>query len=209
MANQLQRRLSHQAALVLLPSSDIVGPIDAVRRVHDKQFHRWPAHINLLFPFISSASKPSEQEGPVAVLNQDIHLRIQRVTRNIQPFRISLNAESPGVFHHTQKSKTVWLGSTSQSVKELQAALQAEFLDVRADRRPFTPHLSVGQARNQDGVDKLSADVKKSVSDFLSNSGNEDAPLTLEWLVDRVCVIERNGHKDRFRVIKDIELGKE
>jgi 2'-5' RNA ligase len=209
MAKQLPTHLSQKCALVLLPPSGIAAPIEAVRRVHDKQFQRWPAHINLLFPFLLSPSEPSEQGGADATLKQDIRMRIERVTRNIQPFRMSLDAEAPGVFHHTLKSSTLWLRPTGQSVQELHAVLQAEFCDVRADRRLFKPHLSMGQARNQDDRDKLSGAIKESVSDFLSNSEKEDVPLALDWLVDRVHVIERNDYKARFNIIGTIDLGKE
>ena len=88
-------------------------------------------------------------------------------------------------------------------------ALQAEFPEVNHDNRPFTPHLSVGQTRSQIGVDKLSEEVKKTVSEFLSTNGaEEDSPTALDWYVDRVCVIERKGFKDRFKVVAEIELGK-
>ena len=188
MAKQLPYRLSRKSALVLLPPSDIAAPIEAVRRIHDKQFHRWPAHINLLYPFFSSPSEPSEQEGADGVLKQDLRMRIEIATRKIPPFDISLNANPPGVFQHSRKC-AVWLGPTTKSVHNLQAALHAELLDVHKDRRPFKPHLSVGQAGSQIVVDRVSADVKKSVFNFLSESGRGDAPIALDWHVDRVHVI--------------------
>jgi hypothetical protein len=211
MAGQLPAHLSYKSALVLLPPFSIAAPIEAVRRAHDKQFYRWPAHINLLYPFVSSPSEPGEPgEGSNPILKHDIRVRIERAVRNIQPFRISLSADPPGIFHHSQKSKTVWLPPTTHYVQDLHVALQAELLDVNADRRPFEPHLSVGQARTQNGADKLSAEIKNSVSDFLSRTGwREGAPIALDWYVDKVCVIERKGYRDRFRVIGTIELGKE
>jgi 2'-5' RNA ligase len=201
-------RLSRMCALVLLPPSNIAAPIEAVRRLHDKQFHRWPAHINLLYPFFESASEPGEQEGADAVLKQDLRMRIEKATRKIPPFHISLNANPPGVFQHSRDC-TVWLGPTTKSVHDLQAALQAELLHARPDRRPFKPHLSVGKAASQVDVDKVSANIKKSVFDFLSESGRGGAPIALDWYVDRVHVIERKSDKDRFRIIGTIELGKE
>jgi 2'-5' RNA ligase len=210
-AKQLSPHLSHKSALVLLPPSSIAAPIEAVRRIHDKQFHRWPAHINLLYPFLSSPSEFCEQHGGGGMdvaLKEDIRERIIKATREIQPFPMSLNADTPGVFHHSPWSKTVWLGPITQAVQELQAALQAEFLDVKADRRPYKPHLSIGQAKSWDDIGKLSEAIRKSVSDFLSRNGQDDAPIALDWLVDRVCVIERNGSNDRFKTIETIELGK-
>ncbi|KAH6863928.1 2'-5' RNA ligase superfamily-domain-containing protein [Alternaria alternata] len=139
MAKSLPAHLTYKTALVLLPPSSIAAPIDRVRGTYDKHFKRWPAHINLLYPFLSEPSEPSGHgNGSQSSLKPDIRARI-----------ISLEADPPGVFHHGPNSKTVWLGPTTQSVQQLHAALQKEFPEVNADRRPFTPHLSVGQAKSQ------------------------------------------------------------
>lgn len=196
---------------MLLPPSSISAPIEAVRRVHDKQFHRWPPHINLLYPFLSTPSEQSTQdETSSPELKRDIRMRVEKAVQNINSFRIFLGSNPPGVFHHSKKSKTVWLCPTTHLVQELQAALQAEFSEVDSDRRPFTPHLSVGQAHSQDGAGTLSAEITKSVSEFIAQDTNKDnAPIELEWHVDRVYVIERKGFNDRFKIIGSIDLGKE
>jgi 2'-5' RNA ligase len=200
MARNLPSHLSQKSALVLLPPASIASPIDAVRRVYDKHFDRWPAHINLLYPFRSSPSETVTQSGESApTLKQDLRVRIERATQKIQPFQLSLNATAPGTFHHSPKSKTVWLGPTTQSVHDLQAALQSEFSECDSDQRPYTPHLSLGQARDASGVEKLEAKIQETV----------DSPTALSWNVDRIFVIERKNFKDRFKVVGTIELGKE
>ena len=42
---------THQTSVVAMPSDDICEPIQAIRREHDRQIHRWMPHINLLYPF--------------------------------------------------------------------------------------------------------------------------------------------------------------
>jgi hypothetical protein len=95
-----------------------------------------------------------------------------------------------------------------------------EFSEVYADRRPFTPHLSVGQAKGQVLVDKLKTIIRKRVFEhtLLSkgilehsecSSLEEAIPIALDWHVDQVCVIERFGKKDRFKVVETINLGEQ
>lgn len=201
----MTKQLSHKSALVLLPPPSIAEPIEAVRRVYDRQFFRWPPHINLLYPFLSSPSTSGR-------LQPDIRMRIEKVTQNIQPFHVALRADPPGVFHHSKKSKTVWLGPTTRSVQELQAALQYEFSKglPDGDRRSFRPHISIGQAKSQDGADHLSTEITKSISEFVARNANVnggDRPAELGWYVDQVHVIEREGYKDRFEIIGTIRLG--
>jgi hypothetical protein len=41
----------HGAAVVIIPPPEVWKPIQAIRRQHDRQFHRWMPHVNLLYPF--------------------------------------------------------------------------------------------------------------------------------------------------------------
>ena len=204
MAKQLPAHLSHKSALALLPTLRITAPIEAVRRVHDRHFARWPPHINLLYPFLSSPS--DVVQGEDRQLNQEIRSRVQEAVRNIKPFRVHLDASRPGVFSHGRKSKTVWLGPSTQSIQQLQEALRSEFSECNSDQRPFVPHLSVGQASSKEDAELLGETIKESVADYLTETG-EAMPLSLEWDIDTVFVIEREGYNDRFKVVGAIKLG--
>ena len=212
MAKQLPTHLSHKSALVLLPPSSIAAPIEGVRRTHDKNFERWPAHINLLYPFLSSPSEAIENDqGSPLFLKAEIRARIVRAVQDIRPFHITLDADPPGFFSHGNGgSKTVWLGPTTDSVQRLQAALQKEFSEANADRRPFVPHLSVGQVKSKVCLDELRTLIRKRVAEHMDHSPNEEAmSVALDWHVDHVCVIQRNTKNDRFKVVETIKLGKQ
>ncbi|OAL05090.1 hypothetical protein IQ06DRAFT_104188 [Phaeosphaeriaceae sp. SRC1lsM3a] len=206
MAKHLAAHLSHKSALVLLPPVSITAPIESVRRLHDRHFERWPPHINLLYPFLASPSEIAEEgtENSSPQLKQSVRARIQKAVQPFQPFHISLIADSPGVFSHSKRSKTVWLGPSTDSIQRLQHALQGEFSECDADQRPFTPHLSVGQASSEIAADELKSEIRSSVAQFAK--AVDGAPVALEWSIDKVFVIERKGFHDRFKVIGSIDL---
>lgn len=203
MANRLPAHLAFKSALVLLPPPAIAPPIEAVRRVHDKNFARWPPHINLVYPFLASPADPLSRQ-----LKEDIRSRIRKATEQLEPFHISLSANLVRQFSHSHKSKTVWLRPSTDHVQQLQAALQAEFAECNADDRPFQPHLSIGQASSDAGVQELEGEIRRSIKEF-NGAGDGKKPTVLDWYVDTVYVIERQGYHDRFQVVGSIPLGPE
>ena len=199
---RLPAHLTYKTALALLPPAAIAPAIESVRRVHDRHFERWPPHVNLIYPFCVS---PAETADPGIRLKSDMRARIEAVATTFHPFRVSLSADPPGTFVHSPRSRTVWMALSSEPLQRLQAALQSEFAECDADQRPYTPHLTLGQARNDHQVHQLSEEIKHSV---LSNTEiHKDSPLALDWLIDKVYVIERKGFHGRFEIVGAINLG--
>lgn len=206
MARQLPTHLTYKTALALLPPSGIRPPIEAVRHVHDKNYSRWPPHINLIYPFLVSPLETSDSNTPR--LSQAIRARIEKATSGIRAFRVSLNADSPGIFTHSKNSKTVWLGPTpDEDIKQLQAALQAEFVECDSDQRAFTPHLSIGQAKTDKVTAQLGKEISNGIAEFCQLQNGTST--SLDWYVDRVFVIERKGFHGRFTVVGSVDLVQE
>ncbi|KAL6706077.1 hypothetical protein ACN47E_006179 [Coniothyrium glycines] len=206
MRKRLPRHLSHKSALVLLPPQSIAPPIEETRKVHDRHYARWPPHINLIYPFLSAPSELIQQgDGTVRHLKEEIRVRIERATRPFRTFQESLAVDNVGVFHHDARKKTVWLKPTTHRMHGLQAALQAEFLECNTDSRPFTPHLSIGQARTDGQASRIGDDFRNNVTSLLQET--PIAPVkALDWTVDRVFVIERENYQGCFSVIGEILL---
>ncbi|KAF2995214.1 hypothetical protein E8E13_001762 [Curvularia kusanoi] len=206
MALKLPAHLTYKTAIALLPPSSITSPIEAVRSVHDKNFKRWPPHVNLIYPFLISPLETSDSNAPR--LSQAIQARLERATSGMHAFQVSLDAAQPGVFTHSKTSKTVWLGPVpDENVKRLQAALQAEFSECNSDQRAFTPHLSLGQARTDRVVEQLSKEISNNVAKFCHKE--EVATEDLTWLIDKVYVIERKGFHGRFTVVGSVDLAQQ
>ena len=238
---QLPPHLSHKCALALIPPRAIQGPIESLRKTHDKQFQRWPAHINLIYPFLadpSSAPSPTCDATSAKQLRPEIHARLQRAVQELRPFTIRLSASPAGTFRHGKKSSTVWLRprdpdgggvksvaadsepAKSQALLQLHDSLQKEFDECSTDTRPFTPHLSVGQASSAQAAEAIVAAAREGVDDFLAaqriskaageplvdDDRDQEQATGLEWLVDRVYVIEREGYHGRFEVVGEIVL---
>ena len=67
---------THTTAVVLIPPEAIQPPIQAIRRVHDRNFQRWMPHITLLYPFaprqdfqdiIPALAKSAQQTTPFSI----------------------------------------------------------------------------------------------------------------------------------------------
>jgi len=174
---------SHRLTLVAVPPRALWGPIQAVRRRHDRQFRRWPPHVNLLYPF--------HDEAGLAPCLARLHAALARVA----PFVARLGPV--GVFRHRRGRRTVWLapapGAAWQALHAAARSACPALDDL--DRFPggFTPHLSVGQA------------------DARSEAGLRAEAAALEglgWWLDRVAVWVRGAPPDdRFRLRALIPLG--
>ena len=68
---------THTTAAVLIPPEDVWGPIQAIRREHDRQFRRWMPHITLLYPFRPREQFPQYASAvyPFYCYRQDLYLR--------------------------------------------------------------------------------------------------------------------------------------
>ena len=171
-------------AVVVIPDDDVWEPIQAIRRKHDRNVHRWMPHVTMLYPFLP----PEEFDaltGPMAT-----------VCDQIEPFEVTLGRFR--WFRNSSHSYTLWLAPEAEELDRLQEALWQvvpECDDTRNHPGGFTAHLSIGQARTSvevhDLVDELQASWRP-----------------LRFVVDRISLIRRNAPPDdMFRVDQEIRLG--
>lgn len=138
---------THQTSVVAIPADDIWEPIQAIRREHDRQIHRWMPHINLLYPFY-----PRDQFQPERVVP-----RLEAACRQVPAFDVTLATFR--YFTHGAKRATIWLDpEPREALVHLQATLQDTFpaYDEQSRHRGgFTPHLSVGQVSARRALQSL------------------------------------------------------
>jgi 2'-5' RNA ligase len=172
-----------RTAVALVPPETVWEPIQAVRRLHDRQITRWMPHVNLLYPFYPEADW-------VAALPC-----LAEACARVAPFALTLARLD--FFQHGSGRATLWLApEPARAVRALQAALQAAAPDcVELSRFPggFTPHLSVGQFAGPDEVRRAREELQARWQ-------------PLSFLVDAVALLGR-APDTPFEVRRRLPLG--
>jgi 2'-5' RNA ligase len=138
---------THRTSVVVIPPQAVWEPIQAIRRQHDRQIHRWMPHVNLLYPFC-----PREQfDLAVPVLTA--------ACQEVSAFDATLSTFRS--FTHASGRSTLWLAPEPRAAfVQLQAALHTALPGYDEQSRfsgGFTPHLSVGQVASRRELRSLTA----------------------------------------------------
>jgi len=200
-------RKLHQSALALLPDGDtpLYSSIQATRRVHDKHFKRWPPHVNILYPFVPEA----EFEAAAQVLHHALSSFDPIEGGDCTMARV-------GFFEHGKSSCTAWLapqtteaaaagitaGASGKDLRptphagivQLQSACQEALPDCNdltaSYGGRFTPHLSLGQFRTKEDVQKFIDSLDWAAEPFpvryvylLARDHGTDDPFSIRYIV--------------------------
>lgn len=180
---------THKTAIVFIPSDDVWGPIQEIRKEHDSKIRRWMPHITMIYPFCPEAEFPSMAEEVAATFGSSEVASAVDVTLN----RFE-------TFSHGKGRYTVWLKpEPTEPLLDLHAALWTA-VSYDSDFEPrigrFVPHLSVGQVRGKAKRDRLVAELQA-------------AWKPIQFSVSEVHFISRGDPPDDvFRVMKTIEFGR-
>ncbi|AYV26139.1 Endonuclease/Exonuclease/phosphatase family protein [Streptomyces sp. ADI95-16] len=169
-----------RTAVAWLPPHD--PAVEELRREHDPQAGRWPAHVNLLFGFV-----PESSFGAAVPLLAEVAARTQAFT-----------VRMAGVhdFGH-REGATLWLDPAADGDgpwQELRRALVERFPGCRGRREGYTPHLTLGHSR----------DPRRAVREFTARLGGAAAPAPAR--VGALAVLSRRGDGP-MRVRATVELG--
>jgi 2'-5' RNA ligase len=175
---------THESAVALIPPAEVWEPIQAIRRVHDRQVRRWMPHVTLLYPFL-----------PRDALAEAIPLAREALA-DLAPLAVALTRFD--AFRHRGGTSTVWLApEPREALAAIHAALVRRFPACDATGRfagGFTPHLSVGQARGDGELTALRREL--------------EGWRPLVFTARAVSVIVREPPpRDVFRTFAEVPLG--
>ncbi|KAK0665918.1 hypothetical protein QBC41DRAFT_399459 [Cercophora samala] len=137
---------SYDTALAILPYPSRWPALNRIRSLYDAAAHKWPPHVNLLYPFCPPTSLPAAAQIISSVLSSR--------TSTPNPFGVSLS--KPGHFARRHES-VCYLTSPHpderQPLQHLVDDLIAGFEErgVGWNHRPFVMHLTMGQAAGEVG----------------------------------------------------------
>jgi 2'-5' RNA ligase len=182
--------------------------VSAMRRIlQDPGFYRWPPHANLLYPFLELGTLKKDPESRQTNL-QEIVTKLQNATSQCPPFRIQLRQF--GTFGGKQRG-VLWLDPESfplhdESSEEvappliqLQSRLEEAFPSCQAQSQKsntgFTPHMTLSHFETLEAA--------KAAQELIS------MPSNLEFVLDRIYLLERIGDDGQFLRVAEIGLGEE
>ncbi|MFD9339107.1 poly(A) polymerase [Streptomyces sp. NPDC060028] len=176
----LDVRSTARTAVAWLPPHD--PAVESLRREHDPQVDRWPAHVNLLFGFVPESSF----EAAVPLLAE--------VAAGTAPFAARLGGVDS--FGHREDA-TLWLDPAADAAadtawQELWRALARRFPGCRGRAGAYTPHLTLGRSR----------DPQRAVREFAARLGGGGVSAR----VGSLAVLSRRGDGP-MRVRATVELG--
>ncbi|MFE2309511.1 poly(A) polymerase [Streptomyces sp. NPDC059411] len=157
----LDVRPTARTAVAWLPPHD--AGVEAVRREHDPQAGRWPAHVNLLFGFVPESSF----EAALPLLSE-VAAQTPEFTTRLE----GVHSFGP----------TLWLDPAAAGGdapwQELRRALEERFPGCRGRSEGYTPHLTLGRSQ----------DARRAEADFAARLGGGRSAR-----VGTLAVLSRRG----------------
>ncbi|MFF3213110.1 RNA repair domain-containing protein [Streptomyces sp. NPDC002886] len=164
-------RATSRTAVAWLPPPD--GAVAAVRRAHDPQAERWPAHVNLLFGFVPESS-----------FEAALPLLAEAAAESA-----AFTARLEGVYGF---GPTLWLDPAAAGDapwQELRRSLAARFPGCRGRAEGFTPHLTLGRSADpvraeREFTARLGGGRSARVDSLAVLSRRGDGPMEIRATVD-------------------------
>ena len=129
---------THTTAVVLIPPETVQPPIQAIRRIHDRNFKRWMPHITLLYPFAERRDFA------------EITPALTKAAQQVSPFSIALTRFD--AFKHRKSCTMFLVPEPENEIVQLHSVLLQHLPDYDDTARfggGFHPHLSVGQFQHR------------------------------------------------------------
>ncbi|GMI11980.1 hypothetical protein TrLO_g5762 [Triparma laevis f. longispina] len=177
----------YASSLAMIPPPSAWPPIQSLRiTLKDAGIYRWPPHVNLLYPFVA----PNK-------FNQ-VSLLLQSALQDFEPFKVKFNKFN--VFGNAGRG-VLWLqpeydNETSETLVTLQNILQQTLPYCHHQQKSgtFTPHMTISHFKSKSEAEKLGSELEFE---------------GVEFLVDRIYLMSRNGQDGQFKKGAEVIFGGE
>ena len=167
----------HDTALCLVPPQNLWPSIERLRCQYDAAYDKWPPHVNLIYPFVSTHDL-SEAIGRIIARLGD-----ETLSRNPKTLDIRLNSVS--FFNHGH-SNTLYLHPGDTERASAPAHFRSSILQSLGvhDRDSYVMHMSIGQS-----VDSGS-DLHKFLMEKLT------LLPSVQWMAGHLVILCRDRRHD-------------
>ena len=176
------------AVVLPKPLADKLAPL---REKYDKAFKTWPAHLNLVWPFIPMGCYLNNRSNIVECMKNC----------NVTPFRITLR-KLTSFNDHTRNRSSLYLApeysSEFDSMRVLRQELDNHFIDSSTKKsfHGYNPHCTVGRS--------TPADVDKIAKQYKWNGSAGDNVISF-W-VSELCVLTKTSEDGPMTVVDQINI---
>ncbi|KAM5439364.1 hypothetical protein MferCBS31731_004786 [Microsporum ferrugineum] len=164
--------LSYQTALCIIPPRHLWQDVDRLRALYDQAYGKWPAHINLVYPFVPADRLP--------VASQLIRETLNSRSQSSQCQNTTLRSGLAGFFRN-RGGNTIHL-TLQDETKDQLCQLRSSILEALGHHgkgeRDFCPHLTIGQTKADDDL-----------RDFLLGKAN--MLPALQWDLSHLVILRR------------------
>jgi hypothetical protein len=129
---------SYDTALCIIPPHVDCRDIDRLRELYDKAYEKWPAHVNLIYPFVTPDNLSRAQE--------QIRTHFAQNLDPSEPHTVKLT--EPGLFKHRNNS-TIFLQESPTHPSSCMAVLRSMALQaIGQEPSASNLHLTIGQSED-------------------------------------------------------------
>lgn len=129
---------SNDTALCIIAPDTACGHVNQLRELYDKAYGKWPAHINLIYPFVAPENLPRAQEQLKAYFDEHLDTSKSHTT----------TLSDAGIFKHRNNS-TVFLQEDQSKSDSSMASLRSMAMQALGQKPgPSNLHLTIGQTEN-------------------------------------------------------------
>ncbi|EEQ89744.1 uncharacterized protein BDCG_04864 [Blastomyces dermatitidis ER-3] len=183
---------AYQTALCIIPPTPFVEDTNRLRALYDQAFEKWPAHVNFIYPFVSTDRLPAA----VDLIRSNLFSWLTEVEDTC--FHVRLN--KPGNF--TQRHGNIVYLAPDESdgflnLNDFRNVILKGFKQpANEQQRGYQPHLTIGQSKANDD----------NARDHLLSKAKLLPPI--EWRVGQLAIMvrEKAGNTRRMKLWGTIDL---